>query len=316
MMLKGLFTAVVTPFHKNDQLDEEGFRQNLRFQLKHGVDGILVLGSTGESPTLDAEEKKRIIKISVEEIKGNALLLVGTGSYSTKQAIQNTLQAQELGADAALVINPYYNKPTQEGLFLHYASLCKSTSLPICIYNHPGRTGINLQTETMKKIAAFPTIIGVKDSNGILQMNEYLEAISPRFPHFSILTGDDITTLPILALGCHGVISVVSNLVPAPVKKLVEAGLRGDFVEARKWHYKLMPLYHAAFIESNPIPIKAAMNFCQMAAGHCRLPLCEMQPENLKKLYQVIQSLPSEWFDQESDLLAKQGELETSTSRL
>jgi 4-hydroxy-tetrahydrodipicolinate synthase len=297
MKLKGVFTAVVTPFDHKDQLDEEGFRQNLRFQLKHNIDGIVILGTTGESPTIDSQERERIIAIGVEEIKGKAHLLVGTGSYSTKQTIANTKQAQELGADAALVITPFYNKPTQEGLFQHYSALCDATTMPICIYNAQGRTGLNLETKILQRLAALPTIIGVKDSsNNIFQMNEIVEMLTSKYPNFGILTGDDPLTLPSLSLGCHGVISVVSNLVPGVVKKLVGAALKGDFEEARKWHYQLMPLYRAAFIETNPIPIKAAMNLCGMAAGHCRLPLSDLLPENSEKLKKVIQNTPHEWF--------------------
>lgn len=295
-MLKGVFTAVVTPFDKKDQFDEEGFRQNLRFQLKNGIDGIVVLGTTGESPTIDHEEKKKIIKTAVEEVKGKAHLLVGTGSYSTKQTIANTLQAQELGADVALVIAPYYNKPTQEGLYQHYTAICKATSLPILIYNHLGRTGSNIQPVTLKLLADNPKIVGIKDSHEIAQLNEIVEKIGSKHPNFSIFTGDDPMALPAIALGCHGVISVVSNLLPGPVRNLVHAGLKGNFEEARKWHYQLMPFFKAAFIETNPIPIKAAMEMCGMASGHTRMPLCEMSAENRKKLQEVVQTLPKEWY--------------------
>ncbi len=296
-MLKGAFTAVVTPFDKNDQFNEEGFRQNLRFQIKNGIDGIVVLGTTGESPTIDTEERKKIIETAVQELKGKARLLVGTGSNSTKQTIANTLQAQELGADAALVITPYYNKPTQEGLFQHYTALSQVTSLPIIVYNAQGRTGLNMLTDTLMRLVDNPKIIGVKDSSyNIFQINEIVELIGSRHPQFSILTGDDPMTLPAMSLGCHGVISVVSNLAPAAVRNLAHAALTGDYEEARKWHYLLMPFYKAAFIETNPIPIKAAMEMCGMAAGHTRMPLCEMTPENKKMLQQVIQAMPKEWY--------------------
>lgn len=296
MILKGAFTAAITPFTAQNQLDEEGFRQNLRFQLQNGMDGIIVLGTTGEAPTTDAEEKKRIIKIAVEEVKGKAHLLVGTGSYSTKQTIANTLQAQELGADAAIVIAPFYNKPTQEGLFQHFKTICHSTTLPICIYNHHGRCGVNMHVDILKRLADYPSIIGIKDSSTIQQISDVVENIVSQRPDFGVLTGDDPLTLPTLAFGGHGVISTVSNLVPAQIRNLVYAGLKGDFIEARRWHYQLAPLYHASFIETNPIPIKAAMNLCGMAAGHCRLPLCDLLPENFRKLQKVIQSLPQEWF--------------------
>ncbi|WP_068468072.1 4-hydroxy-tetrahydrodipicolinate synthase [Candidatus Protochlamydia phocaeensis] len=296
MHLKGLYTAVITPFTTQGKLDEEGFKSNLQFQLHHGVDGIVVLGTTGESPTLTAKEKQRVVEIAVQEVKGKAVLMVGTGSYSTEQAIEQTCLAEQMGADAALIVTPYYNKPTQEGLYRHFAAICQSTPLPICIYNIQGRTGQNLQTATLKRIAAFSSIMGVKEASGdIIQMNEVLDMIAKDFPHFSVVSGDDALTLPLIALGGQGVISVASNLVPGAVKALVHAGLEGNFKLAREWHYRLLPFFKAAFIETNPIPIKTAMSLCRMPAGSCRLPLCDLLPQNYEKLAQVVKQLPEEW---------------------
>lgn len=297
MLIKGVITAVITPFNPHDQIDEEGFRQNLRFQLNSGVDGVVILGSTGESQTIEQAERRRLIEVAVEEVQGKTLLLVGTGSSSTKQTIQNTLEAYKLGADGALVVAPYYNKPTQEGVFQHFATLSQATPLPLCIYNSQGRTGLNIQTSTIKRLAALPTVVGVKDaSSNISQIIDLVETMTPSFPHFSIMTGDDPLTLPALAVGAHGVISAISNLVPSIVKKFVSAALRGDMEEARKCHYQLSPLYRSAFVETNPIPIKAAMNLCGMAAGPCRPPLYSLSDQNLSSLKDVIQTTPQEWF--------------------
>lgn len=296
MKLEGLFTAVVTPFNEQDQLDQEGLRRNLHFQLQHGVQGIVILGTTGEAPTLTPQEKEKIIEIAVEEVKGKAFLMVGTGSYSTEQTIVSTRQAQEMGADAALIVTPYYNKPTQEGLYRHFSAICEAVSFPLCIYNIQGRTGQNLQTETLQRLAAFPSILGVKEASGnMMQINEVLANIAKVYSRFRLLSGDDALTLPIMALGGHGIISVVSNLIPGPIKAFIQTAQAGDFAKAREWHYQLLPLFKAAFIETNPIPIKAAMQLCGMAAGRCRLPLCDLAQTHLQTLIDVIHTLPKSW---------------------
>lgn len=294
--MKGLYTVVVTPFTKNYQLDKENLRQHLRFQLEHGVDGIVVLGTTGEAPTLSHAEKEAVIRIAVEEVKGRAHLMVGTGSYSTQQTIEDTLKAQDLGADAALVVTPYYNKPTQEGLYLHFKALAEATTLPICVYNIQGRTGVNVQTDTLARIATLSNILGVKEASGnVSQMSDVIETIARHRSGFNVLSGDDGLTLPLLALGGHGIFSVVSNLVPGPVKKMVDLSLAGHFEEARNLHYALAPLFKNAFIETNPSPIKAALQMCGRSAGPCRLPLCDLRPENNAKLQKIVEQLPAEW---------------------
>jgi len=296
MHLTGVYTAIVTPFTQEGHIDHEGLRRNLRFQVEQGVDGVVVLGTTGESPTLSPDEKKQVIQIAVEEVKGQISLLVGTGSYSTQQTLLQTQQAEAEGADAALIVTPYYNKPTQEGIYQHFQAICRATRLPICVYNIQGRTGQNIQTDTLKRIAEFETIIGVKEASGnITQMGDVIETIVAAYPHFSVLSGDDALTLPLMALGGHGVISVVSNLVPHAVCALVKAAQAGRFTEARKWHYQLLPLFKSAFIETNPIPIKAAMEWCGMAAGPCRLPLCDLSSTSAQFLQQVVQTLPRAW---------------------
>lgn len=299
MKLQGLYTALLTPFDSQGRLDQEGLRRNLRYQLQHRVQGIVVLGSTGESPTLSAQEKQTVIEIALEETKSQTTLIVGTGSYSTDQTIAATKQAQEMGADAALIVTPYYNKPTQEGLYRHFEAICQATSIPICLYNVQSRTSQNLQTETLQRLSAFPSIIGVKESSGnIMQINEVIEAVGKNHPPFGVLSGDDALTLPLMALGGHGIISVVSNLVPGPMQHLVQAALNGDFALARHWHYQLLPLFKAAFIETNPIPIKTAMHLCGMPSGSCRLPLCDLAPDHLQKLKEILNTLPPSWYGQ------------------
>lgn len=296
MKLEGLYTVMITPFDAQGKLDQEGLRRNLRYQIQHKVDGIVVLGTTGESPTLNSQEKQKVIEIALEEVKGKATLLVGTGSYSTERTITETRQAQEMGADAALIITPYYNRPTQEGFYRHFEAICQATSIPLCVYNNQARTGQNLQTDTLKRLAHFPSIIGVKEASGsIMQINEVIDAFGKNQRNFTVMSGDDILTLPLMALGGHGIMSVASNLIPGPMLSFVQAALAGDFQQARAWHYQLFPLFKSIFIETNPIPIKAAMQLCGMAAGSCRLPLCDLSPMNLQHLKQILNGLPSNW---------------------
>jgi 4-hydroxy-tetrahydrodipicolinate synthase len=288
--VSGVYTAIVTPFNAKGDIDEQGLRHNIRFQIEKGIDGIVSLGTTGEEPTLSQAEKEIVIRIAREETLHLVPLVIGTGSYSTEQAIQNTHLAQKLGADLALIVTPYYNRPTQEGLYRHYQAVAHAVDIPILIYNIQSRTGQNLHTDTLMRLADIPNIIGVKEASGnIAQIGEVIERIGRHRPDFSIMCGDDALTLPVLALGGHGVISVVSNLLPDAVKSLVDTLLRGDFSLAREIHFCLMPLFRAAFIETNPIPIKTAMNLWEMAAGKCRLPLCDLSPENEIKLKQILQ---------------------------
>lgn len=293
---EGLYTALVTPFDINGHLDKEGLRHNIRHQIENLVDGIVVLGSTGESPTISPQEKETIISTAVEEAKGKCQIIVGTGSYSTEQTIRSTLQAEQMGADGALIVTPYYNKPTQEGIYKHFTAICEAVSIPICIYNIQSRTGINLNSDTLHRLLTFPSIMGIKDSSGnMMQISEYFEKIQDHPHPFGILSGDDALTLPIIALGGKGVISVASNLVPGAVKNLVTEALLGNVSNAQYWHYQLLPLFNALFIETNPAPIKAAMELCGMAAGRCRMPLCDLDIKNLHTLKQLIHQLPNQW---------------------
>lgn len=286
---KGVFTALITPFHADGTLNEEGLRSLIRRQINHGIDGILLLGTTGESPTLTTKERKRIIAIGREEISEQTCLMVGTGSYSTAQTIEMTKEAEDLGADAALVVTPYYNKPTQEGLFQHFREVSKATELPLVVYNIAGRTAQNLQTETLRRLVSLPNIMGIKESSGnITQIMEVMEAMNSERPEFSVMSGDDALTLPVMALGGVGVYSVLSNLMPEEVMNLVSALSCNDYEGARRIHFELLPIVQALFIETNPIPIKAAMGMSGLPSGPCRLPLIDLSAESTKRLKVIL----------------------------
>lgn len=292
MKIQGLYTAIITPFATDDTLDEEGLRENIRYQIGNGVEGIVALGTTGESPTLTHTEKERIVKIAKEECQGRVSLMVGTGSYSTKQTVENTLWAQDMGADSVLIICPYYNKPMQEGLYLHFKQVAEAApNLPIMVYNHLGRTGQNMTTPTLKRLSEIPNIVGVKEASGnLMQIMEVIETISRRRHDFSVMCGCDEMTMPLMHVGGHGVISVASNLIPHEMHSLVNACWMEDHDIARSLHYHMMPLFRALCFETNPIPIKTAMNLKKMAAGHCRPPLSPMSRDNTEQLAEIIKS--------------------------
>lgn len=292
---KHTFTALITPFDANDHLDEEGLRFLIQRQLDGNIDGIVVLGTTGEAPTLSEEESELVIRIAREELdkqlNNETLLIVGTGSYSTKKTIENTLKAEKLGADLALIVTPYYNKPTQEGLYQHFKAVAHATSFPVLLYNVQGRTGQNLQTETLKRLLDLSSMIGVKETSGnISQISDVIELVRQQRPDFSVLSGDDALTLPLMTLGGEGVVSVLSNLFPEKVKALTDAIKKGYGPLAQQMHYTFMPLIRALFFETNPIPVKTAMRLCGLPSGHCRLPLCPMSPENELKLKRILEN--------------------------
>jgi 4-hydroxy-tetrahydrodipicolinate synthase len=289
--IMGAYTVLVTPFNQQGQLDEEGLRKNIRFQLANAIDGLVALGTTGEDPTLTHSEKEQILKIARQETLGKCHLMVGTGSFSTQETIENTLEAQNARANSVLVIVPYYNRPTQEGFYRHFSSLAKAVKIPIVIYNNPIRTGQNLQTDTLKRLAAIDNIVGVKEASGsIVQMMEVIENIHPFRPDFSVMSGDDAFTYPLITLGGHGIYSILGNLFPQQMKNLCDTALNGDYESAREMHYQLLPYMRGMFIETNPIPIKAALNLSGHAAGPCRLPLCEMSKENHEKLKRLLEA--------------------------
>jgi len=286
-MFEGAYTAMVTPFDANDKVDEEGLRANVKFQIKQGIHGLVPTGTTGECATLSYEEHNRVVEIVVDAANGKVPVLAGTGSNSTWEAIMLTKHAKEVGADGALIVVPYYNKPTQSGLYAHFKKIAEEVDIPQVIYNIPSRTGINMLPETMAKLAKLKNVVGVKESSGDLKQIARIIELT-RGENFKVISGDDAFTLEIMKLGGVGVISVASNIVPDKVVKLVESLRAGDMVKAKKINDELTPLFKALFIESNPGPVKTAMNWMGMAAGHLRLPLVELEPENQEKLRKVL----------------------------
>lgn len=291
MELKGTVTAMVTPFI-HQEIDERGLIANIHHQIEQGVNGILVLGSTGETATLSKDEQKEVISIAIREAKNKVPVWVGTGTNCTKTTIENTQKAKDLGADVALIVAPYYNKPAQEGIYRHFEMIAQNVEIPIVVYNVPGRCGVNIETFTLERIAQLPNIAGVKDASGnVSQVGDVIQTIVKKYPNFLVFSGDDILTLPMMCLGAHGVISVASNLIPKEVISLVKSALQGDFIQAREIHYQLQSLFKAIFIETNPVPIKTAMNLCGFSAGPCRLPLVELTTDNLKTLHELLSKM-------------------------
>jgi 4-hydroxy-tetrahydrodipicolinate synthase len=279
-LFRGVTTALITPFLADGEVDYEGMRRNIRFQIEHGVRGLLPLGTTGETPTLTHQEQEKIVRLVVEEAKAatqDTPVMVGVGTNSTRKTIENAQNAQAWGADALLVVTPYYNKPTQAGIVAHFSAVNDAVDLPIVVYNIKGRTGTNIATPTLKRIAELTNVIAVKEASGdIGQMMDVLTEV----PEIAVYAGDDAMTFPLICLGGQGVVSVVSNLLPGLVVEMVEQALAGKVERARALHFTLLPMFKAAFIESNPGPIKYAMGKKGLAAGPLRLPLIEMLPEN------------------------------------
>lgn len=270
-MFTGTFTALVTPF-KDGVLDESAFEKLIKSQIKGGVDGIVPVGTTGESPTLDYDEHIRVIELAVKFAGGKLPVIAGTGANSTKEAIYLTQRAEEIGADGSLQVAPYYNKPTQEGLYLHFAEIAKSTKLPILLYSIPGRCGIEIGIDTTKRLAAeFKNIVGIKEAGGSCDRVSQLRAACG--PKFVILSGDDSLTLPFMSVGAQGVVSVASNVAPKEVSKMVNAFNAGDAKNALKLHARLYPLFKNLFIETNPAPCKTALALKGMMTEDVRLPL-------------------------------------------
>jgi len=283
-MFKGCYVAIVTPF-KGGKVDEDSFRKLIGFCLEKGVNGIVPCGTTGESPTLSFNEHKRLIEITVKEVNHRVPVMAGTGSNSTREAEELTQFAREAGADAALVITPYYNKPTSKGLEAHYRKLA-AIDLPLIIYNVPSRTGVNIDAALVAKLSKLPHIAGIKEASG--NMDQVSSIVSLSDPNFSVLSGNDSHTLPILSLGGVGVISVVANIIPQEISQMVDAYLKGKISKARELHYKTYPLCQAIFIETNPLPIKTAMARLGMIEPEWRLPLDGMKKENEKRLEKAL----------------------------
>jgi len=283
---QGSIVALVTPF-ANGLVDEAKIRELVEFHVANGTDGIVPCGTTGESPTLSHEEHRRVVEVVVEAARGRLAVIAGTGSNSTSEAVELTRHAKAVGANGALLVNPYYNRPTQEGLYRHFRAVADAVDVPILVYNIPGRTAVNVETETLARLARdCRNIVGVKEASGSLdQMTQVILACGP---DFSVLSGDDTLTLPLMSLGGRGVISVIANIVPRETAEMTHAALDGDWKRARELHLRLFPLARAAFIETNPIPIKEAMAMAGMIAPEFRLPMCRMTDANRERLHAVL----------------------------
>lgn len=284
-MFQGSIVAIVTPF-KNGAVDEEKLRELVEFQIENGTDGIVPCGTTGESSTLDYAEHDRVIKIVVEQVKKRIPVIAGTGSNCTREAIEITQHAKELGADGALLVTPYYNKPSQEGLFLHYKAVADAVALPQVLYNVPGRTSVNLLPETVARLAVHPNIVAIKEATGSLQQASEVLALCG--DNITVLSGDDFITLPMMAAGAKGVISVTANIMPKHVASLVDAFFAGNMEEARRLHLYLLKISNAMFIETNPVPVKTAVSLMGKCADEVRLPLAPLAEANRAKLGAIM----------------------------
>lgn len=287
MLFHGVITALVTPF-KNGEIDEVAYRALIERQIEAGIHGLVPCGSTGESATLSMDEHEKVIEICIDQVKGRIPVLAGAGSNNTTEAISLTQSAQKAGADGALLLTPYYNKPTQEGLYQHYAAIAKAVDLPLVPYNVPSRTGCNMLPPVVGRLAKdFPQIVGIKEATGnLVQGCEVIEACPKGF---MVLSGDDLTALPLIAMGGAGVISVSSNIIPEKMVAMYNAFAQGHLQEAVKLHHELLPLHQAMFIETNPQPVKAALALMGQIEADVRLPLCQMSAENTAKLKDILQ---------------------------
>jgi 4-hydroxy-tetrahydrodipicolinate synthase len=287
-MFKGVITALVTPF-RGDAIDEEALRRLVDEQIRAGIDGFVPVGTTGESPTVSVEEHIRIIKIVVEETRKRVPVIAGTGANSTREAIELTIEARAVGADATLQVTPYYNRPTQDGLFRHFKAVADAAGLPIVVYNVPGRTGCDLLPETMARLCEVPLVVGIKEATGSAQRAaQILSRVGDRMV---VLSGDDATAFPLYALGAHGCISVVSNVAPAEMAAMWDAAAAGDWKKARELHYRVFPLSEGLFIEANPIPVKAALAMMGKISDEIRAPLYPMTGANREKVRKILADL-------------------------
>ena len=286
-MFTGCGTALVTPFRRDLSLDEAAVRKLVRRQIQAGINFLVPCGTTGENPTLTRAEHLRVAEITLEEAKGKVPVLAGAGGYNTQEVIELAREIERLGADGILSVTPYYNKPTQEGLYQHFKAIAEAVHLPIVVYSVQGRTGVNVEPATMARLAQIENIVGVKEASGnIAQMATIIQQVPESF---AVLSGDDSITLPLIALGGRGVISVVSNEIPAEMTQLAQLCLSGDFAGARKLQRKYLPLMEINFIESNPIPVKAAMALMGLVEPVYRLPMCPPKPENLARIEKVLE---------------------------
>jgi 4-hydroxy-tetrahydrodipicolinate synthase len=286
-IFEGSIVALVTPF-RDGRVDEAKIRELVEFHVRNGTDGIVPCGTTGESPTLSHAEHKRVVEVAIEAVAGRVSVVAGTGSNSTAEAIDLTQHAKKVGADAVLMVCPYYNKPTQTGLIAHYKAVTEAVDIPIILYNIPGRTGVNMLPETVATLAELPNIVGIKEASGSLeQMTEVISLCGDRI---TVVSGDDTLTLPLMAVGGRGVISVIANILPKETAEMTRAALNGDWKRAKEIHLRLFPLCKAMFYETNPIPVKTAMQLLGRLNGELRLPLCPMSPANRGKLEKAMRA--------------------------
>ena len=284
-MFKGSIVAIVTPFN-NGAVDEEKLRQLVEFQIENGTDAIVPCGTTGESSILSYEEHDRVIEIVIQQVNKRVPVIAGTGSNSTAEAIEMSQHAKQMGADGCLLVTPYYNKPTQEGLYLHYTAIANAVALPQILYNVPGRTGVNMLPETVARLAAHKNIVAIKEATGSLQQASEIMALAG--DQIDVLSGDDFITFPMMACGAKGVISVLANIMPKAVGDLTDAFFAGDLDKARKLHLDTLKISTAMFIESNPIPVKTALGLMGKCSDEVRLPLCSMAEGNKTKLAAIM----------------------------
>lgn len=285
-MFKGSIVAIATPF-KNGRIDETALKKLVEFQIKNGTSGIVPCGTTGESPTLSTAEHEWVIELCIKFVNKRIPIIAGTGSNSTEEAVSLTKHAAQAGADGALIVSPYYNKPTQKGLYLHFKEIAHNVDIPIILYNIAGRTGVNIEPATIAKLANdCKNIVGVKEASGSLEQMAVIKNLCG--DRFLLFSGDDALTLPVLSIGGLGVISVLANIVPREVADLIHSFENGDIKKAQKIHNKLLPLVKAVFLETNPIPVKTAMGLMGLCMGDLRLPLCSMSDENLDKLKKAL----------------------------
>jgi len=285
-MFKGSIAAIVTPF-SGGKFDENKFRDLIEFQIKNGTSGIVPCGTTGESATLSFQEHERVIKVTIEQVRKRVLVIAGTGSNSTEEAIALTREAESAGSDASLQVSPYYNRPTQAGLYEHFKAVANAVKIPIILYNIASRTGVNIEPETIARLASdCKNIVAVKEASGSLDQMSRVKQLCPK--NFDLISGDDSLTLPVLSIGGTGIISVVANIAPRDVADLVNEFDKGNIKKAQELHYKLLPLTKALFIETNPIPVKTAMGLLGMCKPDLRLPLVQMSTDNLEKLKKAL----------------------------
>ena len=287
-MFNGAFSALITPF-RDGAVDVAAMREIIEWQIQSGVDGLVACGSTGESATLSHAEHEHVIKLTIEQARRRVPVIAGTGSNSTAEAIRLTTFAREVRADGALMISPYYNKPTQEGIYKHYKMVAASVDLPLIVYNIPGRTGSNILPETFARMCDIKQVVGIKEASGSMdQVSDILKLCGDRL---TILSGDDSATLPLMAIGAKGVIATITNVMPREMHELAAAGLAGDFERAREIHFKMLPLMRALFIETNPIPVKQACAFMGKCSNEVRMPLTPMSPAPAERLRSVMKEL-------------------------